>query len=116
MGLALQYVNIARDVPQDLKMGRMYLPCRTLLDRIEDLTQERLALCDWAEEIGDRCMESIEEMPEEARLGLRAACAVYLEVGTNVRLALMEGRILERASVSKWERLKVLWRVRRIRK
>ena len=53
MGVALQYVNIARDVPADARMGRMYLPKVPLpVDNVHEalagMTEARLGLIESA--------------------------------------------------------------------
>ena len=110
MGTALQYVNIARDVPEDARNGRCYLPGRTGKEALSELTSDRFKLLDLADQMGGS-IDAIDALPEEVRLGMRSACAVYLEVGKKVRLALKEGRIGERARVGKWQRVGVLFRV-----
>jgi len=116
MGVALQYVNIARDVPADLSKGRIYLPDRSecLKSETQDvsiLNQDRLDLLDEADALAKASYAAIAQMPAEARIGLRAACAVYLEVGKKVRLAIQRGDVASRATVSKWERVKVLYKL-----
>ncbi|BGP33437.1 hypothetical protein JCM10296v2_005239 [Rhodotorula toruloides] len=109
MGQALQLVNIARDVPADLKIGRIYLPGRGLDAPVPKLTGDRRALLARANEMAARSKGAIEKLPQEARGGIRAACLVYLSIGDAVGKALNEGRVMERARVSKGARARKAW-------
>ncbi|GAA5895709.1 uncharacterized protein JCM6883_001595 [Sporobolomyces salmoneus] len=109
MGKALQLVNIARDVPADQTINRMYLPSRPVDAPIETLTEERRRLLKLAKEMAEESRVAIEGLPEEARGGIRAACDVYLSIGKAVEEALDEGRIKERARVGKFTRAKTAW-------
>ncbi|POY73281.1 hypothetical protein BMF94_3615 [Rhodotorula taiwanensis] len=109
MGQALQLVNIARDVPADLKIGRMYLPARRLDEPVETFTEDRRELLRRARGMASRSKEAIEKLPKEARGGIRAACLVYLTIGGAVDMALDEGRIHDRATVRRGERARTAW-------
>lgn len=120
MGVALQYVNIARDISVDAKIGRVYLPV-TWLDeaglaydtvlknpqgsRIEKL---RSNLLDKAFELYEEARGAIEELPVEARGPIRVAVESYMEIGRVLR---QEGYVVRagRATVPKWRRLRVAW-------
>jgi 15-cis-phytoene synthase/lycopene beta-cyclase len=109
MGKALQLVNIARDVPADQTINRMYLPARPVDAPIETLTDERRRLLKLAKEMAEESRIAIEGLPEEARGGIRAACDVYLSIGKAVEDSLNAGRIEERARVGKFTRAKTAW-------
>lgn len=109
MGKALQLVNIARDVPADQTIHRMYLPGRPVDAPIESLTAERRRLLELAKEMARDSRVAIEGLPEEARGGIRAACDVYLSIGKAVEDALNDGRITERARVGKFTRARTAW-------
>ncbi|GAA5991174.1 hypothetical protein JCM10908_006571 [Rhodotorula pacifica] len=109
MGKALQLVNIARDVPADLKIGRIYLPNRTLDDPVESMTPDRRKLLRRARGMADRSKPAIEKLPKEARGGIRAACLVYLTIGGAVDKALDEGRVHDRATVKRGTRARTAW-------
>lgn len=109
MGQALQLVNIARDVPADLKIGRVYLPARTLEDPVPTLTAERRELLRRARDMAGRSKEAIEKLPKEARGGIRAACLVYMTIGDAVEKALDEGRVHDRATVRRGTRARTAW-------
>lgn len=98
MGLALQYINIVRDVVTDAKIGRCYLPTSWLAQ--EGLTPENVvvsegtasgtnkvrsrlldvALCLYRENV-----EAIEDLPLEVRDGIRVAVESYVEIGRVLR-------------------------------
>jgi len=121
MGIALQYVNIARDIIVDTKMYRVYLP-RTWLKE-EGLTavdviktthgprvqRLRSRLLDRAFEIYEDVRGSIEKLPAEARGPMRVAVESYMEIGRVLR---QEGYAVSsgRATVPKLRRIKVAWR------
>ncbi|GAA6016262.1 hypothetical protein JCM10207_000450 [Rhodosporidiobolus poonsookiae] len=109
MGQALQLVNIARDVPADLQISRIYLPGRDLSTPVAQLTAERRALLARAREMAAHSRGAIERLPSEARGGIRAACDVYLSIGDAVEKALDEGRVEERARVAKGTRAWKMW-------
>lgn len=109
MGKALQLVNIARDVPADLKIGRIYLPGRSLDEPVENLTADRRELLRRARGMADRSKATIEKLPREARGGIRAACLVYLTIGGAVDKALDEGRVHDRAAVKRGTRARTAW-------
>ncbi|BGP25876.1 phytoene synthase [Rhodotorula toruloides] len=109
MGQALQLVNIARDVPADLKIGRIYLPGTGLDTPVPELTKARRDLLARANEMAAHSKAAIEKLPQEARGGIRAACLVYLSIGDAVGKALDEGQVMERARVSKGARARKAW-------
>lgn len=109
MGVALQLVNICRDVPADLLIGRMYLPGLALTASDAAKTAERLRLLALAREMAASSEAKIELLPLAGRNGIRAACAVYLEIGHAVERELALGNIESRATVSKWRRFRVAW-------
>ncbi|GAA5860988.1 hypothetical protein JCM3774_003217 [Rhodotorula dairenensis] len=109
MGKALQLVNIARDVPADLKIGRIYLPSRSLDEPVESMTADRRELLRRARAMAEDSKLAIEELPAEARGGIRAACLVYLTIGGAVDKALDEGRVHDRATVQRGTRARTAW-------
>ena len=121
MGVALQYVNIARDITVDAKIGRVYLPKAWLKEvgktydsvletpngmEIEDL---RSKLLDKAFALYEESRGAIEELPVEARGPIRVAVESYMEIGRVLR---QKGYVVKagRATVPKWRRLRVAWR------
>ncbi|GAA5888543.1 hypothetical protein JCM6882_008991 [Rhodosporidiobolus microsporus] len=110
MGQALQLVNIARDVPADLEISRIYLPGRGLETPVPEMTGDRRELLRRAREMAANSREAIERLPAEARGGIRAACDVYLSIGDAVEKALDEGRVMDRARVKKGVRVAKAWK------
>ncbi|GAA5864748.1 hypothetical protein JCM8547_008295 [Rhodosporidiobolus lusitaniae] len=110
MGQALQLVNIARDVPADLKISRIYLPGKGLDVPVPELTEERRELLRRATLMAETSRGAIERLPSDARGGIRAACDVYLSIGSAVEKALDEGRVHERARVRKGTRAWKMWK------
>lgn len=123
MGIALQYVNIARDVAVDADMGRVYLPTSWLKE--ESLTPEMV--------IANPAGESVERMrkrllgkafarykesrgpmdllPAEAKGPVKVAVESYMEIGR----VLAEGglRLEGKATVPVWRRVGVVWKTLR---
>lgn len=94
MGIALQYVNIARDIAKDAQIGRVYIPATWLsqagvteqdvLDRPEDVAAEfglRRRLLEAAEVMYAESRAAIEGLPLEARGGARVAVEGYMDIG-----------------------------------
>lgn len=121
MGVALQYVNIARDIAVDAKMGRVYIPVpwieeegllvSSILKNPQGARVERLRakLLSRAFALHKGAKDAIEELPVEARGPLRVAVESYMEIG---RVLSQEGYVVKagRATVPKLRRLKVAWR------
>ncbi|KAL8988872.1 MAG: hypothetical protein Q9177_002121 [Variospora cf. flavescens] len=120
MGIALQYVNISRDIAVDAKNGRVYLPTNWLVSvdlRAEDVLQDpigsgvealRQQLLDKAMGIYNEAKSAIERLPSESRAPMRVAVESYVEIGR----VLQEGRYklkVGRATVPKVRRLRVAW-------
>jgi 15-cis-phytoene synthase/lycopene beta-cyclase len=121
MGVALQYVNIARDIAVDAKIGRVYLPQKwlddvglsydSILEEPQGKLVERLRsrLLDKAFALYEEARPAIEELPLEACGPIRVAVESYMEIGRVLRQA---GYVVKagRATVPKWRRLRVAWR------
>lgn len=120
MGVALQYVNIARDIAVDAKISRVYLPATWLAEaglsqelvlkepsgpRVESI---RNRLLDNAFKLYNESKHSIEQLPSEAAGPIRVAVESYMEIGRTLR---KEGYVVKagRATVPKWRRLLVAW-------
>jgi 15-cis-phytoene synthase/lycopene beta-cyclase len=120
MGIALQYVNISRDIAVDAEMGRVYIPTAWLKE--ESLTPEdiikapsgpkidtlRVRLLEKAFKTYSEVRGAIEELPHQARGPMRVAVESYMEIGR----VLKEGKYplkRGRATVPKLRRLIVAW-------
>ena len=120
MGIALQYVNIARDISVDASNGRVYLPITWLKeegltpeDIIKDPTSSkaealRQRLLNSAFEIYDEAKGAIEQLPAEARGPMRVAVESYVEIGRVLRQPGYKVKA-GRATVPKLRRLTVAW-------
>ncbi|KAI9784503.1 MAG: hypothetical protein M1816_000823 [Peltula sp. TS41687] len=120
MGIALQLVNIARDVAVDAKLGRVYIPSIWLKDMEltpEDVLREprdpkveilQGSLLRKAEEIYREARSAIEQLPPNGRSGMRVAVESYMEIGRVLReknYHVKSGR----ATVPKLRRIRVAW-------
>lgn len=105
-GKALQMINILRDIPEDLRFGRCYIPIdelarygltpedlldsknidkfRPLYDEYLDLTNEHL----------DAAVEYIKMLPE-TQFRLKASCMLPVLIGQRTVSLLREGNILD---------------------
>lgn len=120
MGIALQYVNIARDIAVDAAIKRVYIPTSWLEQ--EDLTPEaviknpegerierlRQKLLDRAFSLYGEARGAIEELPVEARAPMRVAVESYMEIGRVLR---QKGYQVKagRPTVPKLRRVLVAW-------
>lgn len=98
LGVAMQLTNIARDVGEDARRGRLYLPSKWLVARGVD-PAELLAdprplpgvrdvvgsLLDHADATYERADEGIAHLPADCRIAIRGARLVYAEIGNVVR-------------------------------
>ncbi|RSL83516.1 hypothetical protein CEP51_004461 [Fusarium floridanum] len=120
MGIALQYVNIARDIKVDAAMGRVYLPSSWLKEKgqeAKDVIQNpsgpaigelRQRLLDHAFAKYELAKGAIEELPPEARGPIRVAVESYMEIGRVLRepgYSVQAGK----ATVPLWRRVRVAW-------
>lgn len=121
MGIALQLVNISRDVTVDAQMKRVYLPNTWLKEvgltaeaiikkpsgpRIDELRQRLLTK---AFQLYRESRGAIEELPAQARGPMRVAVESYMEIGRVLR----DGHYpvkQNKATVPKWRRVLVAWR------
>ncbi|KAI4221065.1 MAG: hypothetical protein L6R36_007161 [Xanthoria steineri] len=120
MGIALQYVNIARDIAVDVKNNRVYIPTSWLDSkglRPEDVLKDpsslvvealRQRLLDEAMDIYEEAKGAIELLPSQSRGPMRVAVESYVEIG---RLLRESGYKVKagRATVPKRRRLRVAW-------
>jgi len=121
MGIALQIVNIARDIEVDAAMGRVYIPGNWLRENglteedvlkspnDEKIKQLRARLLDKAFGLYEDARHALEKLPDEVRGPMRVAVESYMEIGR----VLMQGDYqvkAGRATVPKLQRIKVAWR------
>ena len=98
LGVAMQFTNIARDVGEDARNGRLYLPRQWLRDagidpdawlanpvfdaRIGAVTERLLAEAD---ALYARAENGIAALPRDCRPAIRAARLIYAEIGHELR-------------------------------
>ncbi|MFN3867457.1 MAG: phytoene/squalene synthase family protein [Hyphomicrobiaceae bacterium] len=100
LGIAMQLTNIARDVGEDARSGRLYLPRSWMREAGLDPDawlaaprfDERLALVverllDQADRLYTRSQHGIAMLPGDCRAGIRAAGLLYSDIGREVRKA-----------------------------
>ena len=121
MGIALQIVNIARDISVDAAIGRVYIPSTWLKeaeltpeDIVKDPRRYNLALL--RNRLLDRAMElyvaatpKIQKLPPEARSPMRVAVESYMEIGRVLRENRYQVKA-GRATVPKLRRIRVAWK------
>lgn len=107
LGVAMQMTNIARDVLEDAREGRRYLPGAWVSDAPPQAmiaaTERRLEiasaverLLDLADEYYASAAAGLPLIPSRSRKGIAIAAAVYREIGTVLRkrkCAWWEGRV-----------------------
>ena len=121
MGIALQYINIARDIAVDAANARVYIPTTWLKDHasgpkhvIEDssgliVETMRQRLLDSAMYIYGESRGAIDQLPVEARSPMRVAVESYVEIGRVLRKPGYKMKA-GRATVPKLRRLRVAWK------
>ncbi|MBE0412793.1 15-cis-phytoene synthase [Yoonia sp.] len=98
LGVAMQLTNIARDVGEDARMGRIYLPLDWLAEAVIDpvqFTRDPLPtdavrqmvkrLLSEADRLYLRSESGIDALPLQARTGIWAARLIYAGIGRQVR-------------------------------
>lgn len=122
LGVAMQLSNIARDVGEDARAGRLYLPLDSLhsngLDPDEFISDPRLSdslagviseLLDHADTFYARSEHGVSSLPLSCRPGIYAARTLYAAIGHRVR-DLGCDSINQRAYLSGAEKLALLSR------
>ncbi len=100
LGLAMQLTNICRDVGEDARYGRLYLPLDWLAEAglapatfvadprpsraLATLVERLLAVADGFYRRADA---GISHLPRDCRLGIRAARLIYADIGRVIRAA-----------------------------
>jgi len=125
LGLAMQLTNIARDVGEDARNGRVYLPLDWLreagvdldawladpqpLPAIRDITRR---LLEEADVCYQRAESGIADLPRSCRPAMMAARLVYAEIGREVERRQFDS-VSQRAVVSGQRKLALLVRAMR---
>jgi phytoene synthase len=120
LGVAMQLTNIVRDIGEDARAGRIYLPLRWL--RTAGLEPEAwlaapaahpaigavaTLLLQRAEGLYTRAEAGIAALPARCRPGIRAARLLYAEIGRAVERGGMDS-VMHRAVVPGWRKLALL--------
>ncbi len=98
LGIAMQLTNVARDVGEDARRGRIYLPLEWLdgvevdawLTRPAPIPAIRAAvrrLLDAADALYRRADHGIAMLPRSCRIAIRAARLVYADIGRTIAAA-----------------------------
>lgn len=121
MGVALQFINICRDVVTDAAIGRLYLPTSWLEQEnltpqhvVEDPTgpiidKLREKLLEKAFGIYREARPAIEQIPDDARVSMRVVVESYVEIGRVMKergYKITHGH----ATVPKLRRIGVAWK------
>jgi len=123
LGVAMQLSNIARDVGEDARTGRLYLPRQWMREAgidpesflaapepsaaIADIVRRLLAQAD---HLYRRAESGIARLPVGCRPGIYAARLLYAEIGAEVARRGFDG-VSARAVVSPMRKMKLLMRV-----
>ena len=120
LGIAMQLTNIARDIGEDARAGRLYAPAQWLreegLDPEEFLSAPKLQpgikrvtqrLIKTAAPIYQQGLSGVCLLPPACRTSIRAAGSIYQEIGNEVRSNGFDS-ISQRAVVSKARKLQLL--------
>ncbi|MCS6892706.1 MAG: phytoene/squalene synthase family protein [Rhodovarius sp.] len=98
LGVAMQLTNICRDIGEDARRGRIYLPLDWLREEGVDPARWLAApsylpgvrrvverLLAHADLLYDRAEAGIDALPSDCRAGIRAAARLYAEIGQVIR-------------------------------
>ncbi len=122
LGLAMQLTNIARDVGEDARRGRIYLPLdhlrRAGIDTDSWLASPRLEpgisltvarVLDVADQLYARSWTGVARLPATCRPAIRAASLLYSEIGNEIRRAECDS-VGRRAWTTRTTKLRILAR------
>lgn len=122
LGVAMQLTNIARDVGEDARRGRIYLPAGWLREVGIDPQRWLLApaftpalgqvvtrLLDEADALYARAETGIALLPADCRTAIRAAALIYAEIGAVLR-AHGCNSVARRVGTTRWQKLRLLGR------
>ncbi|MEM9617851.1 MAG: phytoene/squalene synthase family protein [Pseudomonadota bacterium] len=97
LGVAMQLTNIARDVGEDAREGRIYLPLEWLEEAGVDVEQWLAApkatdaiagatrrLLETADQYYERGLTGVEFLPANCRAGIVAAADIYADIGRQI--------------------------------
>jgi len=121
LGVAMQLTNISRDVGEDARMGRLYLPRQRLRDQGLDidawLTQPRLVppiqrvlaeVLEEADRLYEQALHGVASLPPDCRAAICSASLIYAEIGHQLRRHGMDS-VNQRTVVSTSRKLVLLF-------
>ena len=127
LGAAMQLTNICRDVGEDARRGRLYLPeswlraegvdpDAWLADPLPDPGVARVVdrLLRLADELYARGLSGVEGLPRDCRRSIRAAGLIYADIGRVIRRNDLDS-VTKRATTTALRKLWLLWRAHRWR-
>jgi phytoene synthase len=98
LGVAMQLTNISRDVGEDARMGRVYMPLTLMREQGLDpdlwldqpassAAQRRVVaqLLDEADRLYAQAMHGVASLPPDCRAAIYAASTIYAEIGHQLR-------------------------------
>ena len=122
LGVAMQLTNIARDVGEDARLGRIYLPRQWLRDVGIDadawtadpepdaeIRRAVARLLDVADGLYERARAGIARLPADCRPSILAAALIYAEIGSEIERNGFDS-VSRRARVSGVRKLRLLAR------
>ncbi len=117
LGAAMQLTNITRDIGEDARNGRLYIPLRWMAEEKLDVNKfltnpepsknvSRIAkrLLDEAERLYSRAEAGLSELPISCRPGIFAARHIYEQIGKHIAAADYDS-ITRRAFTTKIEKI-----------
>lgn len=125
LGLAMQLTNIARDVGEDARAGRIYLP----LDWFDEVNMDPHAflarpvcspaiqslvkrLLETAEPLYERGLGGVSLLPKSCQTSIRAAGEIYRDIGTEIARNGYDS-VSQRAVISKARKAQLLFKAAR---
>ena len=121
MGVALQLVNIARDIQTDAKIDRVYIPTDWLKEKNltpkdvirnperAEMIDLRQRLLKYAMDLYHAARPKIDMLPQDARGPMRVAVESYMEIGRVLQRPTYQVKA-GRATVPKLRRIVVAWK------
>lgn len=124
MGVALQLINIARDIVADARNGRVYIPLdwspssdfhTRLLDDPSDpsllpeLRTTALRFVGLAWGYYERSRPALDKLPMECRNGSKIAIEVYLDIGREIERR--GGDVRTRTVTSRWSKIRTVVKI-----
>jgi phytoene synthase len=118
LAIALQLTNFSRDVKEDRRRGRVYLPQDLLrsagadMDRLNDSANRRRIMgvihqvSAFAEDAYLRAAERLDAFSTDSRIAIKACIDVYREL--NQRILASDDCIIRRESIAGWRKFRAL--------